>query len=165
MILDPLQSSSAIISDCGKFRYALTRRWSEGPTALFIMLNPSTADANMDDPTIRRCVGFAKREGCGGIRVENLYAFRATSPDEMFLYGYNATGNTDYFIREALSEEGPVICAWGADSRSKLRASRVFAIINGKGVTPQCLGITKSGAPRHPLYVKKDAPLVPFQFK
>lgn len=67
---DLFQSGDAILSDCGRFRYALTRRWADGPTALFIMLNPSTADACADDPTIRRCIGFARREGCGALRVE-----------------------------------------------------------------------------------------------
>lgn len=162
---DLFQTSGAEISDCGRFRYALTREWGAGPTALFIMLNPSTADASLDDPTIRRCIGFAKREGCGGLRVENLYAFRATEPDEMFRHEHTAIGATDSYIRAAaLAVDGPVIAAWGADRRAADRAEQVLRMLTMIGIDPVCLGVTKSGAPRHPLYVKGDAPLVPLEF-
>src|SRR5437868_12651695 len=73
---------SAVISPCGKFRYRLTRQWGEGAALPFVMLNPSTADAEQDDPTIRKCVGFAKRMGYDGIEVVNLYAYRATKPTQ-----------------------------------------------------------------------------------
>src|SRR5689334_20041621 len=71
---------SAVLSPCGLYRYRLTRRWGDGPALLFVMLNPSTADATEDDPTIRRCTGFAKREGMPAIEVVNLFAWRATDP-------------------------------------------------------------------------------------
>lgn len=75
------QLRGAVISDDGRYRYRLWRTWApELPRMAWIMLNPSTADAEVDDPTIRRCVGFAKREGCGGIEVVNLYAYRSTDP-------------------------------------------------------------------------------------
>lgn len=158
---DLFSSSDAIVSECGRFRYALTRRWGDGPTALFLMLNPSTADASEDDPTIRRCIGFAKREGCGALRVENLYAFRATEPTKMFEHAATAIGATDTFIREAVqSVDGPIIAAWGADKRSEARAQSVMAMLNDMGVEVLCLGKTQSGQPRHPLYLKSDAPLV-----
>lgn len=158
---DLFDKSSAILSDCGRFRYALKRRWGDGPQALFIMLNPSTADASADDPTIRRCIGFAKREGCGGLRVENLYAFRATDPNTMFSHAHVAVGATDQFISVALDEsDGPVIAAWGADKRAQNRARRVIEILRGCGARVVCLGKTANGSPRHPLYVKGDAPLV-----
>lgn len=153
--------SGAEVSDCGRFRYALTRRWDYGPTALFIMLNPSTADANEDDPTIRRCIGFAKREGCGGLRVENLFAFRATDPDKMFRHAHTAVGESDRYILLALADlNGPLICAWGADKRAKTRADHVIDYIIEWGAKPLCLGRSKSGAPRHPLYLKSGAPLI-----
>ena len=81
--MDPFMKSDAVISDCGKYRYRLTRKWGYGRPCGFIMLNPSTADALHDDPTIRRCVGFAKAWGCGALIVVNLFAVRATSPREM----------------------------------------------------------------------------------
>lgn len=162
-MLDLFAESDAVLSDCGRFRYALTRRWGEGPTALFIMLNPSTADASEDDPTIRRCIGFAKREGCGGLRVENLFAFRATNPAAMFKHGHTAVGATDRYICEAVAaSEGPLIAAWGADARARKRAARVTDYLIEGGARPMCLGKTKDGSPRHPLYVKGDAPLIPF---
>lgn len=155
------ERSSAIISDCGRFRYGLTRRWSEGPIALFIMLNPSTADAEADDATIRRCRSFSKREGCGALRVENLFAFRATDPDEMFRHAQTAVGATDRYIREAVEQaDGPIIAAWGSDKRAQKRAAVVMDMLADLGALPMCLGITKSGAPRHPLYVKGAAPLI-----
>ena len=163
---DLLTESNAVISDCGQFRYALTRRWGSGPTALFIMLNPSTADASDDDPTIRRCIAFAKREGCGGLQVENLYGFRATDPEQMFSKGEIAVGQTDRFILLAAADAPrPLICAWGADRRAKARAKQVTAYLKEWGATPLCLGRTKDGSPRHPLYVKGNAPLMPFDME
>ena len=74
----------ATISECGLYRYSLTRVWDDVlPMCIFVMLNPSTADADIDDPTIRRCINFAKREGCGSLMVVNLFAYRATSPADM----------------------------------------------------------------------------------
>ena len=159
---DLMVRSDAVISECGRFRYSLTREWGPGPRALFIMLNPSTADATEDDPTIRRCIGFAKREGCGSLQVENLFAYRATDPDKMFKHAHTAVGATDSYIRNAVAElSGPLIAAWGADKRAESRARRVREYLTEGGALPMCLGKTKSGAPRHPLYVKADAPLIP----
>lgn len=153
---DLLMKSSAIVSDDGRFRYALTRDWGDGPRAVFIMLNPSTADAEEDDPTIRRCISFAKREGCGSLRVENLFAFRATNPDQMFAHAHTAVGGTDRYIREAVTDAGtgPVIAAWGGDKRAAPRAHHVLGMLFDIGRGMKCLGKTKAGAPRHPLYVK-----------
>ena len=74
---------SAEISECGKYRWWLRRRWADGPVVCFVMLNPSTADAEQDDPTIRRCIGFAQAWGCGALEVRNLFPFRATNPADM----------------------------------------------------------------------------------
>lgn len=78
--MDLFTEQSATISECGRYRYRLTRRFADGPCATFVMLNPSTADETIDDPTIRRCRNFAIREGCGGLVVVNLFAYRATDP-------------------------------------------------------------------------------------
>ena len=87
---DLFKTSSAVLSECGLYRYRLDRRWADGPTCGFIMLNPSTADAEVDDPTIRRCIGFAKREACGALIVVNIYPLRATKPADLWAKG-NAT--------------------------------------------------------------------------
>lgn len=161
---DLFEEASAEISECGRFRYALKRRWEDGPCALFIMLNPSTADASVDDPTVRRCRNFAKREGCGSFRIENLFAFRATDPDQMFKHAQTAIGGTDRYIREAASSnQGPIIAAWGADTRARKRAGQVERMLVNVGVDLLCLGTSKSGAPRHPLMVKRDAPLIEYR--
>src|SRR4051812_41324552 len=73
-------NATAIFSRCGKYRYLLTRSWADGPTATFIMLNPSTAGAEQNDPTIRKCIGFAQRLGFGGLQAINLFALRTPSP-------------------------------------------------------------------------------------
>lgn len=154
---------TAIISPCGKYRYLLKRpREVMNPmkgTALFVMLNPSTADANLDDPTIRRCRGFAKRWDCNGIVVANLYAYRATDPREL-VQCVDPVGPENNSWLEALALEfEDVVFAWGANADPD-RVRRVVQIFNGGKARLWCLGTTKSGAPRHPLYVRGDQPLV-----
>lgn len=155
-------TSHATISEDGRYRYLLKRRWSDGPIATFIMLNPSTADAEQDDPTIRRCIGFAKREGCGALTVVNLMAFRATNPKEL-LGAIDPVGpdNRGYLV-PAIRKGAPVIAAWGAHEAAIGRDAVVREIAEALGKPLVCLGKTKSGAPRHPLYVKAIAPLVAF---
>lgn len=151
-------NSGAIISACGLYRYRLSRYWSTGKTAVFVMLNPSTADATQDDPTIRRCIGFARREGCGGLVVVNLFAFRATSPDDMKAAADPVGPENDAHIRAVTSAaDGPVIAAWGAHGSHGGRAAHVRGLI---GAPLWCLSKTKAGAPGHPLYIKGDAPLI-----
>lgn len=161
---DLFQTSSAVISPCGRYRYRLDRRWAEtGPTCGFIMLNPSTADADQDDPTIRRCIGFARREGCGGMVVVNLFALRATNPDELILAGASAAEgalNATHIIAVEGSITGPFIAAWGAHP---MAAGLADAMEHHFGPRLMCLGKTKTGAPRHPLYVRADAPLIPYR--
>ncbi|NYJ75100.1 DUF1643 domain-containing protein [Allobranchiibius huperziae] len=157
-------SSDASICGCGRHRYRLSRRWGSkgGPTATFIMLNPSTADADVDDPTIRRCIGFARREGCTGLVVVNLYAWRATKPADLWTADDPVGPENDEAISGALRlarlHGGPVIAAWGAHARSD-RVGAVRELTRGV-VALTCLGVTEGGHPRHPLYVRGDQPLV-----
>lgn len=155
---DLFKTSSAVLSPCGRYRYRLDRRWGDGPTMGFIMLNPSTADADQDDPTIRRCIGFARREGCGALVVANLFAFRATNPISL-ISAHNPVGPDadDYLLLAIRDVTGPLVAAWGIWNRDH-RANDVKAMIGQHCV---CLGKTRDGSPRHPLYVKGDAPLVP----
>lgn len=153
----------AQMSPCEQYRYILTRRWGVGRSAVFVMLNPSTADAATDDPTIRRCVSFARREGCSGITVVNLYAFRATGPADMLKAGDPVGPANDVYlvgaINGAADSGSPVIAAWGANGNA-IRARVVVNMAWEAGVELMCLGVTKGGSPRHPLYVRGDTPLV-----
>jgi hypothetical protein len=147
---------TAVISNCGKFRYSLKREWLGGDGIVaFIMLNPSTADATQDDPTIRRCIGFAKAWRYAGIEVVNLYAFRATRPADMFAAEDPVGPENDAHIVEACTRAGLVIVAWGAiAARRRDRVAAARAMIRRD---IYALGLTSAGDPRHPLYVRGDA--------
>jgi len=149
---------SAVISPCGKFRYRLTRQWGEGAALPFVMLNPSTADAEQDDPTIRKCVGFAKRMGYDGIEVVNLYAYRATKPADLKKAGYPRGPENDRHIEAALVEShaNSVICAWGVNARGLSRPTEVLEIIRRTGMRPTALKLTDDGIPCHPLMLAYD---------
>jgi len=154
------EESDAVISDCGLYRYHLIRRWGPGKCCVFVMLNPSTADASADDPTIRRCRAFAKRFGCDALAVVNVYGWRATRPVELWRTPDPVGPLNDRFIRLALDcakrDDAPVVAAWGANARPGrvLTVSRLGRF--------QCLGVTKAGAPRHPLYLRSDEALTPW---
>lgn len=149
----------AVISDCGQFRYRLWRRWEPGHTMPFVMLNPSTADATEDDPTIRKCIGFAERHGYAGIEVVNLYAFRATKPADLKRAGYPRGPENDRHIEEALRDScsGSVYCAWGANARGLSRPAEVMEIIKRQALIAQALKVTEDGVPCHPLMLAYDS--------
>lgn len=154
---------TAKISECGQYRYLLTRKseleYPEKSTALFIMLNPSTADAEQDDNTIRRCRSFARGWGCAGITVANLYAYRATNPAELWTVDDPVGPDNDRELAALAREYGEAVCAWGANAKQE-RVDQVVEIFRKVGARLWCLGTTKSGAPRHPLYIKGDQPLI-----
>lgn len=162
---------TAVVSDCNKFRYSLSRSWGAGARMLFVMLNPSTADAIDEDPTIRRCIGFAKREKCEQIEVVNLFAYRATDPRELLKHGLvDSIGvHNRHYIRAAAARADIIVYAWGAHPAAKMPAggacmeARVRCWIDWVSSPPvQCLGLTKHGSPRHPLYLPANAPLQPY---
>lgn len=142
----------AEISDDGLYRYLLGRRWDETlPECVFIMLNPSTADSTKDDPTIRRCINFAKSLGCGSLLVGNLYAFRATDPRDLFKAAEPTGGRrNDEVLTELLGRGDVVIAGWGAHGKSE-RVAEVLRLPGAERIAT--LALTKAGAPRHPLYV------------
>lgn len=159
-LFDAPVTKSAVISECGAYRYSLTRIWDR-PRGLmvFAMLNPSTADAEMDDPTIRRCVGFAKREGLGGIAVINLYAGRATKPADLWKMAFPHGGDNHHHWGLWLQDaSNTVVCAWGANAKD-WDEGEFYRFAGGLGVDLYCLGKTKDGKPKHPLYLPGDAPL------
>lgn len=145
--------SAAIISECGTYRYSLTRKWGPGKTLVFVMLNPSTADASVDDPTIRRCIGFAKNYGYDAIEVVNVFALRATDPKELYSH-LDPIGpeNDKYIVKATEGVDNTTILAWGTHMDNfDGRVSRILVLLGTKPVF--CLGTTKSGQPRHPLYL------------
>lgn len=161
----------ARMSEDGLYRYVLGRSWSEGEhRLLWVMLNPSTADALVDDPTIRRCIGFAQREGYDELEVVNLYAYRATKPAELLAAhhrGVHIEGSDNATtIADAIAAADAVVVGWGAwlDTIVRVGPSRLHverqAHMRSRPVF--CLGTTATGQPRHPLYVKGDQPLVPW---
>lgn len=155
----------AIISPCGQFRYRLWRRWAEAERnkLVFIMLNPSTAGAEQDDPTIRKCIGFAKRYAYSGIEVVNLYAYRATDPADLKRAGWPKGPDNDQHILDACRESSDheAICAWGANARGMDRPRVVLEMLRSNGIHPQALALTSDGMPRHPLYIPYGAAPIP----
>lgn len=154
--------SQAIFSPCRSYRYVLTREWDAAlPSMIVIGLNPSTADETQDDPTIRRCIGFARREGCGTLVMLNLFAFRATNPKHLSAHlapQGNIVGplNDQTFDEYAKDPKTKlVIAAWGNHRLAVMRAQAAVR----RFPNLRCLGRTQSAAPRHPLYVKADRPL------
>lgn len=152
----------AAISDCTRYRYWLKRWWDDDaakPWACFVMLNPSTADAAKDDPTIRRCTLFARAWGCVGIYVVNLFALRSPNPALLRTVVNPVGPDNDWHIKQAFElAKGPIVAAWGAHPFAATRARSVRELV--AGVEMKCLGTTKGGHPKHPLYVADGTPLV-----
>jgi hypothetical protein len=149
----------AAFSRCGSYRYALWREWDETrPTVLFVALNPSTADHERDDPTIRRCIRFARDWEFGALVVANLFAFRTPFPKLLRAARDPVGPRNDRWINRLADDAGLVVAAWGAHGDYLARASRVAERIGDC----HALGLTASGAPRHPLYVRADVRPRPF---
>ena len=155
---------TANISEDRRYRYTLTRRWGTIESGVtWIMLNPSTADAEVDDPTIRRCMAFTQHFGFEAMVVVNCFAYRATDPKELVEVGADvALGEYNGgYVREACEQSKLIIAAWGALKYPLREAALSIAkVIKDAGHSMKCLGKTKDGSPRHPLYVRKDSPLI-----
>lgn len=163
-VVDLLMRREARISECGAYRYTLSRKWStDFYPMVFVMMNPSTADAEVDDPTIRRCIGFAQREHLNAIMVVNLFAFRATSPKDMLAAADPIGPENDDLLASvffnAAMRGAPIVAAWGVHGAHKKRDRAVLRIAQSQGAKLQCLGVTKGGHPKHPLYLASDAAL------
>ena len=148
-------------SRCGLYRYWLRRSWdSTLPQCAFVGLNPSTANAKTDDPTLRRCIDFAQQWGFGSLFMVNLFSLRATDPREL-LGEHDPVGpRTNLWLRRAKGESELIIAAWGNGGALHNRHSTVAKLLGDM----RCLGVTASGMPRHPLYCRKATPPVPFTF-
>lgn len=167
----------AMLSDCRTYRYELARIWDDStPPVLFVGMNPSTADEESDDPTIRRCIRFARDWGYGGLLMGNLFAFRATDPKALPGIGsgplVNAVGEVspwehgqrqnvnDKWLTSMSKRAGLVVAAWGAIRMPYGWEERPRAVHHLLGPM-HALGLTKDGHPRHPLYMKASACPIP----
>lgn len=154
---------TAILSDDRIYRYMLWRQWAalerapyEIPFVVFIGLNPSTADERLDDPTIRRCIGFATEWGFGALCMTNLFAFRATQPADM-KRAVNPTGlHNQHHLLKWGSRAALVVAAWGVNGTFANQDLNVRQWLSNAGITLHHLGLSKHGHPKHPLYLKAD---------
>jgi len=155
----------AEVSPCGRYRYQLGRRWKAGRTLAFVMLNPSTADVLEDDPTLRRCLGFARAWNYGAVELVNLFAWRATDPRHLraaHLAGEDVVGPLcDVRLGAVVERADQVVVAWGSLASRRWTLPRAEQVLRGLAeydlgrLGPPC----SDGQPRHPLYARADAPL------
>ena len=162
---EEVTAKGAVLSECEKYRYSLWRQWSKlsdssAKLVAFVGLNPSTADADTDDATIRRCVGFAKLWGYDGLVMLNCYAWRATDPKELKCNDDVVGPLNDHMLYYWAADERvkEIIACWG-NHCDDTRALEVCCMINRP---LSCLGQTKSGKPKHPVRLAKDTPRVGF---
>ncbi len=151
---------SAIFSDCRTWRYTLERYWGDGDFVTFVLLNPSTADEENDDPTNRRGIAYAKAWGYDGCVFVNLFAVRTPDPKVMKQAMYPVGPENDTWICRMCRDAGLVVAAWGNHGSHINRARYVKSMI--APFHPKCLKITKSGEPGHILYLRSDARLVDY---
>jgi len=145
-----------------RYRYRLWRHWSCGPVLLVIGLNPSTADETTNDPTLTRCIGYAKRWGYAGLEMRNLFALRATDPREMMAADDPMGDNYRpllFAVAATVEGDGAVLAAWGVHGAHR-DTDATFGLDlrrNWPESGVACLGYTKGRCPRHPLYMRSDA--------
>jgi len=143
----------AKFSDCNAYRYALWRIWDKtAPFAMFVGLNPSTADAVNDDPTIRRCIGYAKNWDYGGLCMVNLFAYKATKPEDMKRAKDPIGPENDYWITSLSKNAGIIVGGWGNHGDFQNRADQVISRLPNM----KCLNQNKNGSPSHPLYQRRQ---------
>lgn len=159
---------AATMSSDGQYRWLLSRRWGLGPYMTWIMLNPSTANHQQDDPTIRRCIGFAREWGFAGLVVVNLFAVRMTDPVALLQHPDPIGPENAAFLRKGRRLGELTVAAWGAHQAARvLFKQRGYphadeAVEALKHMELRCLGTTMEGHPRHPLYVRRETELQPW---
>jgi hypothetical protein len=166
-LTDLFEARGATFSPCRTWRYRLYRQWGQplSPSLIMVMLNPSTADEDINDPTIERCERRARAGGFHSLQVLNLFAYRATDPDAMKAAADPVGPQNDHYITGVLRGlcPGDLVCGgWGIHGDHAGRDREVLAIAERHGVKLHCLGATAGGQPRHPLYVGYDKPFVPW---
>ena len=151
---------SAKFSPCRAYRYTLWRIWDKSkPYAMFIGLNPSTADEVNDDPTVRRCINYSRDWGYGGLCMTNIFAYRATDPKNMISFPSPIGPRNNFWLKKSSKKAGIIVAAWGTKGEYKNRGSEVIELIDNL----QCLRITKDGHPQHPLYLSKNIKPIKFE--
>lgn len=146
-------NKAAVLSQCETYRYELRRVWDDTKQlVLFVGLNPSVADANIEDPTSRVCIGYAQRWGFGGLLLGNLFAFRSTEQAGLFAADDPIGPENDAALAKLQSEAGLVVCAWSESGSYVGRDQVVLGLLRD----PHCLVKLKSGQPGHPLYKKRS---------
>ena len=151
--------TDAIFSKDRIYRYLLVREWDKAlPAVMIVGLNPSTADETNDDPTIRRCIGFAKRWGYGKLFMTNLFGFRATHPKDLRAFEKPVGENNDSWMKKISSRVDKIVLAYGNHGRHKNRHEEILRLIED----PYCIKVTKAGFPAHPLYSKYTEHPIPF---
>lgn len=147
-------ASTADYSDCENYRYALTRVWDDtAPRVTFIMLNPSKATEVQNDPTIERCERRARALGFGGFCAVNIFALRETDPHKMRAHPTPEGPDNDAAITHACLWADIIVAGWGAHGDHKGRGKVMRDVLRATGRDIHCLGVTKAGHPRHPLYI------------
>jgi hypothetical protein len=147
----------ARFSACGRYRFTLTRRWAaDGGTVAFVLLNPSTADARCEDPTIRRCMGLARSWGYGGIEVVNLFAWRATRPRDLRGAAHPESAGNERAVLRAARRADLIVVAWGNHGAWRAAGAAMLGRLRRARLSLACLGWTRLGQPRHVLYLRRD---------
>lgn len=153
----------AVFDASGKYRYALWRAWSlDHARIVFVMLNPSTAEEHKNDPTIRRCMEFAHAWQFGSIEVVNLFAYRTTYARELLKVDDPVGEENNRYLCQAVERCSSVLVGWGANGILLGRDQQVMKLLVHLMKNVYCLGLTKGGHPRHPLYVKGDTHMTSF---
>lgn len=160
---DLFEHSGVLFSKCARYRYRLWRRWGDEPHALFVMLNPSTADEIVNDPTVERCERRSRSMGFGGLEVANIFALRSTDPGALYEAQDPVGAGNDEAILEAAQGAGIIICAWGNHGKHLGRGDQVQSML--QRAWPEklhALVINRDGSPKHPLYVGYDVKPTPW---
>lgn len=163
---DLIEHATALFNAARTHRYLLTRIWdADVPPVVFLMLNPSVADAFVPDPTITRCLGFARRENAGGLVVVNLFALRSTDPSVVAAHPNPVGHSNNRLIVEAVQDAAVVIAGWGVHGQLGGRDCAVAHLLDGYSRKLKCLGRNQDGSPKHPLYIRGDQPLEPYRLE
>ncbi|NKI17388.1 DUF1643 domain-containing protein [Spongiibacter sp. KMU-166] len=161
--IEPEIHKAATLSHCGKLRWSLRRWWRVDSRVCWVMLNPSTADASADDPTLKRCIHFSRAWGYGGLIVVNLYPFRSPSPADCRRWADWESNGPDWHVRdvlmrneaivvEACQSSDLIVVAWGNQPWAMACSEHMLEAIQENIDKPlHCLGITKNGSPKHPM--------------
>ena len=154
MLADLFTQTGAVFTPCKRYRYRLWRTWDATKKPIvFLMLNPSIADENQNDPTVERCQRRAMAWGYGGLQVVNIFALVSTDPQGLYACDDPVGPENNAAILEAVKDAGMVVCAWGTHGEHVNRAREVVELLKAAGISPQCLGQNADGSPKHPLYV------------